>query len=114
LWNSSSASKDARLRLRPGTVVHDHVNGCSYRVLELLGRGGCGAAYKVVELRGNEYRESANLFCLKVAVKPHAWHHEAYFGDLLRRVEGVLSVHASFAWTHPLIEGVLSANACVC
>src|SRR5579863_10352963 len=99
LLQFKSSPVDTRLRLRPGTVIPDHVHGCTYRVLGLLGCGGFGAAYKVVEVRGSTPRVPGNMFCLKVSAEPSAWHHEAYFGDLLRRVQGVLSIYGSFAWT---------------
>lgn len=92
---------DKRLYLRPGSLIRDHVHGCTYRVAELLGYGGFGAAYKAVQLRKGGAPDDASIFCLKIAVAPNAWSHEAYFGDLLSRVEGVLSVYSSFAWACP-------------
>jgi serine/threonine protein kinase len=35
---------------------------------------------------------------LKIAAEPRGWHREAYFGDLLKQVSGVVRVHESFAW----------------
>ena len=85
------------LWLDSGTVVSNHVNGRRYRVRRFLGSGGFGAAYEVVELETRPHGSASN-YCLKVTANPESWCREAYFGDLLRNVAGVLQVYEAFAW----------------
>jgi eukaryotic-like serine/threonine-protein kinase len=72
------------------------LTGSEYRVGKRLGAGGFGAAYQVTHTSGSE--GAPGECCLKVAANPREWHREAYFGDLLREVPGVVKVHESFAW----------------
>jgi len=85
------------LLLDPGSVVRNHVNGRRYRIGKFLGSGGFGAAYEVFEL-GRLLPDGPRSYCLKVTANPESWCREAYFGDLLRNVAGVLQVYESFAW----------------
>lgn len=88
---------DQTLKLRPGTVVVDHLTRSRYRVQNYLGAGGFGAAYNV-HRKAARYTSSANEYCLKITWDPDSWHRESYFGQLMKGVDGVLGVFASFAW----------------
>lgn len=89
------------LHLDSGCIVRNHVNGQRYRIQNFLGSGGFGAAYEIVGL-GNRLPDGKRHYCLKVTANPESWCREAYFGDLLRNVAGVLQVYEAFAWVpHP-------------
>lgn len=89
------------LHLDSGCIVRNHVNGQRYRIQKFLGSGGFGAAYEIVGL-GNRLPDGKRHYCLKVTANPESWCREAYFGDLLRNVAGVLQVYEAFAWVpHP-------------
>jgi hypothetical protein len=83
------AAEDSGLRLRVGVMVRNFFTGRQYRVGKRLGAGGFGAAYQVTQ-SGNE--PAFGECCLKVASEPSGWHREAYFGDLLKEVPGVVKV----------------------
>lgn len=87
------------LTLRPGQVVNNTTSLRRYRVRNQIGIGGFGAVYRVKQIAGG--RRFAGELCLKVAAGPDAWHREAYFGDLLSGVPGVVRVYESFAWAPP-------------
>ena len=87
------------LWLDSGCIIRNHVNGRRYRVGKLLGMGGFGAAYKVLAL-GKQSPDDSRKYCLKVTANPESWCREAYFGDLLRNVAGVIQVYEAFAWVH--------------
>lgn len=72
------------------------ISGRQYRVGEPLGAGGFGAVYRVLHVSGGKRLPTECV--LKVAGEPRAWHHEAYFGDLLKDESGVVQVYESFAW----------------
>lgn len=67
----------------------------AYRVGRPLGEGAFGAAYRVTQVAGRP--KFPGSLCLKIAATPHAWHREAYFGQLLRDVSRAIAVHDSFA-----------------
>jgi protein kinase-like protein/type III secretion system-like peptide-binding chaperone/BRCA1-like protein len=81
--------------LERGEQLTDLTNGRRYRVQARVGVGGFGTAYRVTQL-GPGPRFAGKL-CLKVSVRPEAWHQEAYFGNLLRGVRGAMQVRDSFA-----------------
>lgn len=89
------AQHDASVQLRKGTLVRNIASGRNYRVGELLGVGGMGAVYHVTQEGGSPI---AIPYCLKVTVDQECWHSEAYFGSLLKDVEGVIKVIETFAW----------------
>jgi serine/threonine-protein kinase len=86
----------------PELEVGEHVVNLtarrSYRIEELLGKGGFGATYRVVQA-GDSPSVSDEL-CLKIAIEPEAWHREAYFGQLLYGVPRAIAVYDSFATLH--------------
>jgi serine/threonine protein kinase len=84
------------LQLRFASVVRNAISGRQYEVGELLGAGGFGAVYQVVQLGNAEPLPGKCV--LKVAIQPGAWHREAYFGELLKGESGIVRVHESFAW----------------
>ena len=92
------------LWLHPGLIVRDAIGRVDYRIVRFLGRGGFGAAYEAVRLAA---RGRAALTCvLKVTLDAPAWHREAYFGHLLRRVPALVEVYGSFAWAPRTRSGV--------
>src|SRR5687767_248923 len=83
------------LVLLRGRVLANAYTGDAYKLGRPLGMGGFGMAFRARQIRGRPRRSEA--VCLKVAIEPHAWQREAYFGDLLDGVEGALAIHDSFA-----------------
>ena len=86
---------DPALHLPAGLLVRNAITARSYRVAELLGAGGFGAAYRAAHISGPPLLGDC---VLKVSIEPGGWHREAYFGDLLKDASGVVRVHESFAW----------------
>jgi serine/threonine protein kinase len=84
------------VKLRPGLLIYSPINGTQYRVSERLGAGGFGVAYRVTQLTGP--RPLRRDYCLKISTNQTAWHREAYFGDLMTKVPGVIRVYDSFVW----------------
>jgi hypothetical protein len=72
------------VKLRPGQLIDSPINGTKYRVSERLGAGGFGVAYRVTQLTGP--RPFRRDYCLKITKNQTAWHREAYFGDLMKKV----------------------------
>ena len=87
--------QDSVLWLPPGEVVDNPLGRARYEVGELLGKGGFGAAYGIVQVAGEPL---PGPLCLKVSLVAETWHREAYFGQLLRGAERAIQVHDSFAW----------------
>lgn len=85
---------DSVLWLHPGLIVQDAIGRKDYRIVQLLGRGGFGAAYRAIRLS----RTTPVTCVLKVTIDARTWHREAYFGHLLRHVPALVEVHDSFAW----------------
>lgn len=75
--------------LRIGREVTDPESGLSYKIQELLGRGGFGVAYRCLDPRGK-------TCCLKFTKEQESWHTEAYMGRLLRGQARVLQVYDTF------------------
>lgn len=94
-----SPVKDFNLHLRPGSRVQSAHSGRQYEVGKLLGHGGFGAAYHATQI--GRSRQHPGECVLKVSTKPHGWHREAYFGELLKGEPGIVSVHETFAWLPP-------------
>lgn len=84
------------VELRPGQLIYSPINGMQYRVSERLGAGGFGVAYRVAQLTGP--RPLRREYCVKITNNQTAWHREAYFGDLMKEVSGVIRVYESFVW----------------
>jgi eukaryotic-like serine/threonine-protein kinase len=83
------------LRLQPGLIIPDAINGREYRIDGFLGQGGFGAAYRATRLSAGG--SSPALCVLKVTIDAPAWHREAYFGHLLRHVPALVEIYGSFA-----------------
>jgi serine/threonine protein kinase len=90
------APKNPALRLKFGSVVTSAFSGRHYRVGEVLGIGGFGAVYRILDVAGR--KPLPGICVLKVTLEVGAWHREAYFGELLRDTPGIVQVHESFAW----------------
>ena len=84
------------VKLRPGQLIDSPIDGTKYRVSDRLGAGGFGVAYRVTQLTGP--RPLRRDYCLKITRNQTTWHREAYFGDLLNKVPGVIRVYESFVW----------------
>jgi serine/threonine protein kinase len=91
-----AASKNPHLRLPIGTLVRSAVSEREYQVGEVLGEGGFGAVYRITQVTGGKPLRGTCV--LKVTLEVGAWHREAYFGELLREMPGIVQVHESFAW----------------
>jgi serine/threonine protein kinase len=91
--------RQRELSLRPGQLICSPINGLRYRVSERLGAGGFGVAYRVTQLTGP--RPLRRNYCLKITANQRSWHREAYFGDLMKEVPGVIRVYESFVWVQP-------------
>ncbi len=96
LTRSLTVLKHCDLRLEFGSVVKSAISGREYRVGEVLGTGGFGAVYRITSVKGGKALPGKCV--LKVTLKVAAWHREAYFGELLRDMPGIVKVHESFAW----------------
>jgi serine/threonine protein kinase len=81
-------------RIKAGTIIDSPVTPSRYGVVELLGQGGFGCAYRVHGLDAKE-RPIEDL-CLKVTLDPESWHREAYFGELLKRCDRAIHMYESF------------------
>jgi serine/threonine-protein kinase len=93
--NPNKPPKNPHLHLPAGSIVRNAHSGRQYRVENLLGAGGFGAAYRATQVSGS--RLSGDCV-LKIATDPQGWHREAYFGELLRGEPGIVSVYETFAW----------------
>ena len=78
--------------LRVGASVESPVTRSQYTVLEELGRGGFGIAYRAQKGRGQ--------VCLKITKDSVSWHREAYMAELLRGHPRVVQVREAF----PIVE----------
>ncbi len=78
-----------------GTVLTNAPTGRAYRLGKPLGAGGAGAAYIARQVLGRP--RLRGTLCVKVSLRPEAWHREAYFGQLLAGVARAITIHDSFA-----------------
>lgn len=83
-----------------GTVINSQVSGDSYRILDLLGAGGFGKAYKAC-LINRDGSDSPRSVCLKITEHSRAWHGEAFYGDLLKSNSHVVRQLDSFPTMMP-------------
>jgi serine/threonine-protein kinase len=93
--NRVQPPKNPSLHLPAGSIVRNAHSGRQYRVENLLGSGGFGAAYRATQVSGSRLSGGC---VLKIATDPQGWHREAYFGELLRGEPGIVSVYETFAW----------------
>ncbi len=82
-----------------GVVIDDEIHGTHYRILERLGSGGFGTAYKAVELNAHGGVKRNSETCLKFSSHGDAWHAEVYFSGLLHDVGHVVRMHSAFTTT---------------
>lgn len=77
-----------------GEVIKSPVTGDMYKVADLLGRGGFGAAYRLylLDKKGNPIEE----LCLKSTLDSQSWHRESYFGELMRSCDRAIRMYESF------------------
>lgn len=82
--------------LHEGDVIqHGTKRDVRYRVTDLLGSGGFGEAYAVLQLDENDEVVDQPT-CLKVTKDGDSWHGEAYFMGLLRRMPHVVQMQDAF------------------
>jgi serine/threonine protein kinase len=81
-------------------VAHSLKRDVRFRVVDVLGEGGFGQAYTVVELDEDD-RETTEIVCMKVTTDPVAWHGETYFMSLLSGNKHAMEILDSF----PLLVG---------
>lgn len=90
----SLSGDDEAIQLRKGTLLRNSESGRSYRLLDFLGRGGFGSAYRAVQTAGEPLEGTV---CIKASLSSESWHREAYFGSLLRGHTRTVQVHEAFA-----------------
>lgn len=81
-------------KISPGTFIDSPVTRSRYELVNLLGEGGFGSAYRVNKLDGNN--RPIEELCLKVTLDPGGWHREAYFGELLKGCDRAVQMYESF------------------
>ena len=81
-------------RLKSGIIITSPVSGQRYQVAEMLGEGGFGCAYRAHRLNKRDHRIEG--FCLKTTTDAKSWHHEAYFGELLKKSDRAIRMYESF------------------
>jgi serine/threonine protein kinase len=81
-------------RIKPGIHIDSPISNQRFRVAEMLGEGGFGRAFRIHRL-GPRQRPIEDL-CLKVTPDPQGWHHESYFGELLKSCDRAIRMHESF------------------
>ena len=81
-------------RLKSGIIITSPVSGQRYQVAEMLGEGGFGCAYRAHRLNKRDHR--IEEFCLKTTIDAKSWHHEAYFGELLKKSDRAIRMYESF------------------
>jgi serine/threonine protein kinase len=81
-------------RLKSGIIITSPVSGHRYRIAEILGEGGFGCAYRAHRLNRRDHR--IEEFCLKTTTDAKSWHHEAYFGELLKKSDRAIRMYESF------------------
>ena len=80
--------------LRDGQEVVSPLTNLTYRVGQLLGKGGFGQVFLATRL-GRSRSVPADV-CIKVSTHQEAWVREAYFGLLLRDHERAIQVYDRF------------------
>jgi serine/threonine protein kinase len=76
--------------LRVAQRITSPASGLVYRIGQLLGTGGFGAAYSCQAEGADDER------CLKVTFEQASWHREAYMGELLRGHPRVVQIYETF------------------
>ena len=71
-----------------GTQVKSPVTGNVYKLREVLGEGGFGAAYRA--------RQAGDDVCVKLTYDVSSWHREAYMAELLDGHPRVVRVYETF------------------
>jgi serine/threonine-protein kinase len=83
------------MRKRRQRVITSCESGATYRLNELLGKGGFGSVWRC----DTEYQ--AEPLCLKLTRDQASWHREAYMAELVGNHPRVVQVRETF----PVIEG---------
>lgn len=80
--------------LRKGRILQSPITRKRYQIVDSLGEGGFGEAYRAMELSPRQ--KPVAEVCLKVTRDQLAWHRESYFGELLRGNRRVIQLFDSF------------------
>lgn len=65
-----------------------------YKIVELLGQGGFGRAYRAAGFLDG-CRQTKDV-CLKITEDQASWHRESYFGELLNKNKRAIQLYESF------------------
>ncbi len=83
------------MALRVGAIVQSPESGQRFKLVEVIGRGGYGVAFRATRV-GPKGRRSGTDVCIKVTTDQQSWHREAYFGNLLEGKTGAIEIFETF------------------
>lgn len=72
-----------------------------YVLLDQLGEGGFGAAFRALQRSGPKGPKREATVCVKLTAHRDAWHRECYFGELLRGNKRAVQVIDDFVLGNP-------------